>query len=55
MDRGPEAGEQVVGYDHVPAGVNEFIYGVGANVTGSAQNKNSHISVCFLSDLLKPE
>ena len=45
MDCGTKTGEQVVGHYHIPAGVNEFIYGVGANVAGSAQNKNSHVLV----------
>ena len=36
VDGSPETGEQVVCHHHVPAGVNEFIYRVGANVTGAA-------------------
>ena len=42
VDGGPEAGEQVVGHHHVPSGLDELVYGVGADVSGSAQNKNCH-------------
>ena len=38
VDRGAEAGEQVVGHHHVPAGVDELVDRVGADVPGPAQH-----------------
>ena len=49
MDCGFEASLQVVGHHHVPAGVNQFIYRMGADVSGSAQYQNRHCSDALLS------
>ena len=35
---GPEAGEQVVRHHHVPAGIDEFVHGVRADIAGSTQH-----------------
>lgn len=43
MDSGPEPGLEVVRNHHVPAGVDEFIDSMGADVPGPAQN------ICFTS------
>ena len=47
VDGRPEASLQVVGHHDLPAGVDEFINRMGANIASSAQNKNCH-------DLLLP-
>ena len=38
VDGGPEAGEQVVRHHHVPAGVDELVYSMGADIPGPAQH-----------------
>ena len=35
---GPESGEQVVRHHHVPAGIDEFVHGVRADIAGSTQH-----------------
>ena len=42
VDGGLEAGLEVVGHHHVPAGVDELVHGVGADVAGPAQHQNCH-------------
>ena len=37
MDSLPKAGEQIVRHNHIAACFDQFIYGVGADITSSAQ------------------
>ena len=38
VDCRPKAGDQIIGHYHVAAGLDELIYGVGADVAGPTQN-----------------